>query len=241
MSYLHPIYPDRWMALAEGDFAWTVDDKPIRYRLHTVPCGELWLKQGRLVPCDPFVTLQWQGNPELQLPPGCYPVVATVADISEAQDGSHLRECYLSLLLSAQPAVGWRFLTPVAPGVTAPLLGGHEFVGVPVDSGKVGFVDADAVARLMPDPDEMDWQDELFDNGQADAWFARMDEPSHLQAGLANIILPGATDGENLILAHSGWGDGTYAVVGSYDASGALTGVHIDLAVLPLAPLPEWD
>ena len=48
MSYLHPIYPDRWMALAEGDFAWTVDDKPIRYRLHTVPCGELWLKQGQV-------------------------------------------------------------------------------------------------------------------------------------------------------------------------------------------------
>ncbi len=43
----------------------------------------------------------------------------------------------------------------------------------------------------------------------------------------------------NLTRAHSGWGNGVCAVVGTYAAGGSLTGVHIDLAMLPVPPLPE--
>jgi hypothetical protein len=32
--------------------------------------------------------------------------------------------------------------------------------------------------------------------------------------------------------AHSGWGDGFYPVIGTYDDRGRLAGVHIDLQVV---------
>lgn len=42
---------------------------------------------------------------------------------------------------------------------------------------------------------------------------------------------PGAGDGENVVLSHSGWGDGFYPVVTTHDAEGRLLGVHLDLLV----------
>jgi hypothetical protein len=58
-----------------------------------------------------------------------------------------------------------------------------------------------------------------------------MDNPDHIRAGLANIPLPLATEGTNIVISHSGWGDGFYPVVGGYDATGGLVAVHIDLLV----------
>ena len=237
---LHPIHANRWMALANRSATWPSPKGALTYRLHTVDCGELWLKSGRLVPCDPFVTLERDQNVELAVAPGRYPVKVTIADVSEKQDGSHEREAYLSVLLSDAPATHWQFLVPLRPGTDAPVLGVREFIGVPVDAGTVGFTDAEAIFRLMPDPAKTDWYASLFDCGP-DSWFARMDDPAHIRAGCANIALPSATDEESLVLAHSGWGDGVYAVVGTYVADGTLTGVHIDLALLPVALLPEWD
>lgn len=239
---LHPLHADRWKALANETAEWQfADDQLVRYRFFTVDAGLLWLKSGRLVPCDPLTTLRWKDNVEIAVPPGQYPVVVTLADVSEAQDGSNCREAYLSVVLSDKPAAGWRFLAPVAPGEEAPELGPHEYVGMPVDASTVGFVDADAIARLMPDPDKVDWEYELIDSGEEEAWISHMADPEHLHVDIANILLPHATDGENIVLCHSGWGDGSYAMVGTYAADGTLTGVHIDLTILPLAPLPEWD
>ncbi|MFO1378845.1 MAG: DUF4241 domain-containing protein [Chitinivorax sp.] len=236
------LYPDRWKALANETAEWHfADGQHLRYRLFTVDCGELWLKSGRLVACDPLNGLQWRDNSELQLTPGKYRVVVTVADISDALDGSHLREAYLSLLLSEAPVAGWRFLSPAPPSVELPRLGDHEFIPVNIESGLIALADADAIERLMPDPADSDWEWDLIDSGDEDAWVAQLDDAQHLRAGTANIALPNAEDGENLILSQAGWGPGSYALVGTYAADGTLTGVHIDLAVLPLAPLPEWD
>lgn len=41
----------------------------------------------------------------------------------------------------------------------------------------------------------------------------------------------GAAGGENLVLTHSGWGDGFYPVITTHDAEGRLLGVHLDLLV----------
>ena len=90
-------------------------------------------------------------------------------------------------------------------------------------------------------PDKVDWEYELIDSGEEAAWISHMADPEHLHVDIANVLLPHATDGENIVLCHSGWGDGSYAMVGTYAADGTLTGVHIDLTILPLAPLPEWD
>ena len=78
----------------------------------------------------------------------------------------------------------------------------------------------------------MDWFEILFDNGGDDSWFAQMDDPSHIRPRLANLMLPLAQNGENIIIIHSGWGDGNYPVVGSFDANDQLLAVHIDFFVV---------
>lgn len=53
-----------------------------------------------------------------------------------------------------------------------------------------------------------------------------------IRSGLANLILPLAQNGENIIIIHAGWGDGRYPVVGSFDVNHQLLAVHIDFFVV---------
>jgi hypothetical protein len=102
-----------------------------------------------------------------------------------------------------------------------------------VDAGTACFVDEGALGRGMPD--ERDWLAQIFDNDTPDCWFAHMDDPAHIRPGLANIPLPlTAKDSSagNIVIVHSGWGDGVYPVVGGYDATGVLVRVHIDFLVV---------
>ncbi|TQJ36761.1 DUF4241 domain-containing protein [Arthrobacter sp. SLBN-122] len=184
--------------------------------------GHLRLPSGKLGACDPFTSLEYPLV--VRLTPGDYPVRVTVADVSPEQDGSHLREAYLSLVLSDAESV----TVEAAPGPEGPPPPGHYFT-VGVDAGTVAFVDAEAVLRCMPDPTT--WYEELFDSDDPDSWFSLMDADGLYPAGTANIVMPLAPNGENVVLSHSGWGDGEYWLLQTKDAQGNLTGVHIDLAV----------
>ncbi|MFT8395507.1 DUF4241 domain-containing protein [Propionibacterium sp.] len=189
--------------------------------------GQLQVPSGRLRACDPFANLD--DGLVFPIPPGRYPVYVTVADVSDAQNGSQLRESYLSLVLAdGQPARLGTLIPENAAPPAGPPSDNDDFYGVPVYAGTVGFTDADAVARCMP---EGDWYEQFFDNGEDDSWFALMDSPQHHIENCANIVLPNATAGENVVLCHSGWGDGFYPVIASYDGAGKLLAVHIDLLV----------
>jgi hypothetical protein len=218
----------QWKALADGQ-RFVLDGRPCA--LHVVDCGELVIPTGQLLACDPFAMMLPSDNATIALPPGQYPVKVTVADVSEQSDGSHLREAYATLLLSERPEATRRPLTPLRPGETAPELEADEFIGFGVDAGTACFVDAGALAYGMPD--ESTWHDDLFDSGEDNSWFSRMDDPNHIQYGIANIPLPLARDGANIILIHSGWGDGHYPIVGGFDAAGNLVRVHLDFFVIP--------
>ncbi len=195
-----------------------------RVQLAVIGLGELNVESGRLGACDPYAYLY---DPVvLPVPPGRYPVLVTVADVSEAQDGSHLREAYLSVVFSDAPPEA----VEAAPNeVGIPEDG--EYWGVGVDAGTVGFVDADAIDRCMPGAGS-DWYSDVYDTGGADGWFAQMDADDPHPAGTANIVLPLATDGENVVLSHSGWGDGFFPLLRTVAADGTVTAIHIDLLVV---------
>ncbi|NEA36393.1 DUF4241 domain-containing protein [Streptomyces sp. SID13031] len=184
--------------------------------------GILRVPSGRLEACDPFVNLG--EGAVVDIPPGDHPVRVTVADVSDEQDGSHLREAYLSVVLTDGEAVS----LGTATGADQTLEDG-EWLAVGVDAGTVGFVDAEAVRAAMPADD---WYEGVFDNGTDDSWFSLMDSAEHLIAGSANIVMPAATAGENVVLAHSGWGDGVYPVLSTLDGDGRLLAIHIDLLVV---------
>ncbi|HEX7277809.1 MAG TPA: DUF4241 domain-containing protein [Acidimicrobiales bacterium] len=196
-------------ALVEG----VVDDDGDLHTLTVRDLGVLKVPSGRVEASDPFVTLG--SGVVVDVPPGDYPVRVTIADVSDAQDGSHLREAYLSLILAGGEAAS------VEPASDQ---------GVMVDAGTVAFADAAAIERCMPASE--DWYEELFDDDTDESWFSRMDDPAHLGPGFANIVMPLATAGENVVLSHSGWGDGIYPVARTLDAAGNAIGLHIDLLVV---------
>lgn len=216
-----------WAAMKNGQTLETEDGPRFMF---TTPCGDLALPSGRLIACDPFACLSPSGMPFVRTPKGRFPVVVTLADVSEKQDRSHLREAYASILFSSDAEVSRKALPLLTVGETPPKLDGDDFLGFAVDAGTACFVDESAVASCMPDPST--WNDDLFDNNRPDCWFRQMDDPHHIRAGIANIALPLAKNGENLILFHSGWGDGHFPVIGGYSAAHQLVAIHIDFFVV---------
>lgn len=203
----------------DGDrFLWVVD------------CGQLNLPSGKLVACDPFVELQESDNAHVLVPPGRYPVSVTLADVSANLDRRDVREAYATLRIANGPETYRRTLPLARDGESQEPVADDEFIGFGVDSGTACFVDDAAVARCMPAG--VNWYKMLFDNGRDDSWFKQTDDSNHIRIGLANIILPLAQNGENIIIIHSGWGDGYYPVVGSFDANHQLLAVHIDFGVV---------
>ncbi|MFC7850900.1 DUF4241 domain-containing protein, partial [Arthrobacter sp. NPDC057388] len=88
-----------------------------RGRLTVVDLGTLRVPSGKVGACDPFVNLD---HPVIvNVPPGDYSVRVTVADVSPEQDGSHLREAYLSLVLSPAESTA----VEAAPGPAGPPAG----------------------------------------------------------------------------------------------------------------------
>jgi hypothetical protein len=219
-----------WSALKHGHRIAIGGSKS--YVLSTVDCGLLSMPTGKLVACDPFAAMQKASNPSVQVPPGRYRVVVTLADVSDTHDGSHMREAYATLILDETAnEVTRRIITPSADGSPCPseMSDDGTYWGFPVDAGTACFVDDGAVITSMPSED---WLGQVFDNGRMDSCFARMDDPAHIRAGIANIQLPNAAADENIVIVHSGWGDGHYPVVGGYDVSDRLIRVHVDFFVV---------
>lgn len=219
-----------WSAMKSDCQVQVADDQSIA--LSRIDCGHLSLPSGKLIACDPFTCLDRNQDTFVTVPAGKYRVVVTLADVSDAKDGSHIREAYVTLLIDESASeIHRKIISPVAGDQTAPPEMSEDgiYFGFPVDAGTACLVDCQAVATCMP---EGDWYDDLFENGSPECWFNRMDDPDHVRAGIANIELPLAKKGENIIIVHSGWGDGHYPVVGGYDSNGRLVRVHIDFMVV---------
>lgn len=217
-----------WSALKTGRVQ--IDQQTLE--LQVINCGSLEVPSGRLVVCDPFAAMSPGGNNYIQIPPGKYPVKVTLADVSEHLDQSHLREAYATVVVSEESEVRRSFHHLLPEGEAVPDgLDAEEYIGFPVDSGTACFVDDTVIASGMPNPDT--WYETVFDNGSNDSWFYRMDNPNEIREGIANIVLPKAKNGENIVIIHSGWGDGVYPVIVGYDAYGKIARVHIDFLVVP--------
>ncbi len=224
-------YPNgaEWSALKSI----VISNQGDQIELSTISCGKLNLPSGKLVTCDPFAGMTKSGNSFVQVPPGEYEVIVTLADVSSNLDGTHIREAYASLIIDKTKIESSRkFLEPTKNGEpTNQILQAGEFWGYGVDAGTACFADADAIEATMPE--EGSWYEGLFDNGRDDCWFNQMDSKTLIRKGLANIQLPNSD--KNLILFHSGWGDGFYPVIGGYDSNNNLVAVHTDFFVVDIS------
>jgi hypothetical protein len=210
---------EKVIATEDGDrFTWVI------------PCGNIALPSGRLVVCDPFVSLQPHDNLYVLVPPGNYPVSVTLADVSKNLDRSHIREAYATVRITDGLEAYCQVIPLIRGKMPDPLFGQDKFVGFIVDSGTACFVDDMVIANAMPSAES--WYEDVFDNASDDSWFNQMDDPGKIRQGIANIRLPYAANGENIVVIHSGWGDGAYQVIGSFDTANHLLAVHIDFLVI---------
>lgn len=166
-------YPNNpeWSALKSG-IIHNVDQS---IKLSTISCGKLKLPSGQLMVCDPFAGLSKSNNAYVQITPGEFEVIVTLADVSPDLNGSHMREAYASLILDPQAEERTRkFLEPTRDGKpSGELLKPGEYYGYSVDAGTACFADAQTVHADMPEDDN--WYEELFENESSDCWFEQMD------------------------------------------------------------------
>jgi len=193
-----------------------LNGNPATLTVHDV--GMLHVGSGEVEVCDPVMG---SGGPTVAVPAGSYPVRVTVADVSPAQDGSHERAAYLSLVLADGTAVQ----VQPAEETDGP---GDQCPTVTVEA-TLGLADRQAVSAL---PGGKSWYDQV-----AEATFAQLDSPgvhgctmAVSPDGIADV--PASDGAANVVLVSSGWRHGSCPVLVTYDAEDRMLAVHIDLGVV---------
>jgi hypothetical protein len=182
--------------------------------VHRVLLGTLNISSGKLSAEDPFVM---PGDPAIfNVEPGAYSVYATVADVSDNQDQSEYRECYVTIAISDKENVKLSSL----PQSGNNRRNEESFYHVGVDAGLVSFYDTDAITSYLAEKGHKSLSNELQK--------AKIRTP---EVGYGEFSPKVAQQG-NLIFCNSGWGDGYYPVLQTTDTNGELTGIHIDLGVV---------
>lgn len=197
--------------------------------LSTVECGYLKISTGKLLACDPFAFMQPKDNAFIKVPCGKYKVVVTLADVSGKMDGSHIREAYATIRFKdGRGDIVYAEMSGDGGKIFTDGWDADSLKGFPVDAGTGCFGDAGNIELYMSKID--DWYNELFENENSNCWFSIMDNKDHIRDGIANITLPGAVD-ENIVIFHSGWGDGVYSIFAEVKNS-ELHAIHIDFGVV---------
>lgn len=180
------------------------------------PVGELRMTTGRLVAGDPSST---DLEPLAQtIPAGYYPVYTVVATPAPPADPGWARVLGAMLKITAQPPVTWKLAT--WPGQHTETLNEGEVFCYGVDAGLGCFMD-EAAARI---------QSKNLDDDIDEYWDRQLDKLSSYTAGFANILLD-ETNGLNMIMFPSGWGDGCYASYWGYDANQQLCCIVTDFGL----------
>uniref|UniRef100_A0AAU2V343 DUF4241 domain-containing protein n=1 Tax=Streptomyces sp. NBC_00003 TaxID=2903608 RepID=A0AAU2V343_9ACTN len=224
------------MPMPAPDFSWHftpgnvfAEESGSTGTMSVVRGGELWLHTGRVIACDPFVSLG-AGEAEpftAQVEPGRYRVDAAVATLvregEPEADTPHLRVAAARLVIKDAPTVSWELA--LQPGQDLAELDDEEFFGYGVDAGTGCFYDAGSDGSF---PD--------CEGDEGPLWDAFDTVPP---SPGPHTVTDAAT-GHNLIAFTSGWGDGAYPTWIGRDEAGAITCFVTDFFVVPieaLAPL----
>lgn len=185
-----------WQALKDGT---QIEDASLgTITLHQRNLGELVVSTGQVVACDPLVYPDTKPF-QVTLPPGRYPVFASVASFTRNNDR---RIAYALLQLGTQQPVRWGLARLSGQDINS--LQEGQFFGYMVDAGIACFMDIDAAAGLQ----------RRFDANRGYMESLIEDFLSHEDLNVALNPFTGA----NAIMFASGWGDGFYASYWGYDA-----------------------
>jgi len=174
--------------------------------------GDLILRTGKVVACDPFVTPEAEPF-NLLLPRGTFPIVLSVAEI-----GTDQRVAFATIRFKPASPARWEMM---ATGDHDPSkLKPGDMFGYGVDSGTGCFMDESAGQALT--------QKMKDDSNLFETMMAEMDKTYRNTWSWLNMKF-----GEgNLIAFSSGFGDGLYATYAGLDSQGDVAVVVTDFMVL---------
>jgi hypothetical protein len=199
--------------------------------ISTQNVGELFLTSGWIIACDPLMGPDSRYYFTKTVEPGSYPVILSLARFNASGDS---RFSCAMLKMSEAPTARWELAAINGPGRS----GSDSLTSsYGVDAGTGCFVDRD-VAKMMESLVSLEVRYPEKDNFElfCESAVAEMERnsfgPYPLTAGWADLRV-GADAEANIICFSSGWGDGSYSSFWGYDASGNVTGLVTDFALLP--------
>ncbi|MFT4023352.1 MAG: DUF4241 domain-containing protein [Flavihumibacter sp.] len=183
-----------------------------RYEFYCQPIGDLPVRDGRIIACDPFIFM----NDEpftAQFPTGNFPLELAIARLQDDE-----RIGFARIRFSAAAPVRWAFALTASQN-PATLEEGYYF-GYPVDAGTGSFMDQSAAATFAAffDRDEknferlIDWMQATYKNTRS--WYLFKEGPA------------------TVAMFSSGWGDGLYPSLIGYDAGGGICRLVTDFLLL---------
>lgn len=182
-----------------------------RFSLDVVEAGQLSLRSGRLVACDPgwpIQSLPADVRTLVSIPQESYPVSLSVV---RTQSGRQLAQ-----VAAARITVRSDLVARWTPAREKPGSEGSQALGFSVDSGLGCFLDDEAVPLLAPFEDDDDAFEEIAERAMAEQFTEIVDEATGL----------------NVIVFACGLGDGTYPVWLGLTSDGEVAQIVADLEAL---------
>lgn len=199
-------------------------------KLSVLTLGNLHVSSGQIVACDPLVNLGDTSPFTRQIPAGHYPVKIVVAETPDMGE----RYALAKLELSAKNAVRWELAYTCDVENKVAALKDDEYFGFPVDAGLGCFCDQQAqlaYAKFSADFRAKNPESNIYDDYFAAEFkknASNQDDPNDIGDWL-NYTIPNTQ--HNVIMFHSGFGDGYYPSYWGLDTDGQLTALMIDFQV----------
>ena len=191
-----------------------------------VNIGELNVTSGKIICCDPLVSLV-NGEGEVfveEVPSGKYPVTLAVLDDKDWG----IRYMGARLNISNEKAEYYQLALQKNDDISELSRENKEFFGFFVDAGMGCFADVEA-AKLTVEFTKKLEEDSDFDNMYDDYLLEESYKkyPDYQRDGgdFLNWTIPG-TD-KNVVIFASGWGDGVYPCYWGYDRNGKICSLTI--------------
>ena len=192
--------------------------------------GDLNLSTGRIVACDPLVGLWDTRAFSKSIPVGSYPVIASIAKTEQSGD----RYAVVKLEFSKTRATKWELA--ISDGDDVSQLKDEEYLGFPVDAGLGCYCDVET--QEWYDKWARDFMEKHPGGNIYDDFFAAefkknaidADDPMDIGDWL-NFYLPNKPN-LNVIMFHSGYGDGAYPCYWGVTEDEELCSLVVDFQVL---------
>lgn len=195
--------------------------------LFILDLGVVNITSGQIVACDPLVNLGNTAPFTKKIKPGKYPVKICVAKSTEMGT----RYAFAKLQVSDTKTVKWELAITEDLKTKVKELKDNEYFGFPVDAGLGSFCDNKTQSLYVKFEQEFlenNKNANMYDDFFADKFKENAidkNDPNDIGDWL-NFTIP--TTENNIIMFHSGYGDGYYPVYWGYDQKGSITALLID-------------